>query len=155
MEYTKKRVIRFVPSIHSLKERIIMSENDAVGEWPCFCGHIQQHLNLLLQSLKIALCKAQMWMILLHDRINDSLDNSDNNQFISRIGQYYTKIANILDVIESSRQRKRYFVSLWEGFDQRYFCMTFGNFLFHLELGSTLNIIYTWHLENNIIKGGF
>ena len=115
MEYTKKRVIRFVPSIHSLKERIIMSENDAVGEWPCFCGHIQQHLNLLLQSLKIALCRAQMWMILLNDRINDALEtkrlvkrkfqNLANNQFIFRIGKYYTKIANILDVIESSRQR--------------------------------------------------
>ena len=109
MEYTKKRVIRFVPSIHSLKERIIMSENDAVGEWPCFCGHIQQHLNLLLQSLKIALCRARMGMILLNDRINDALEPksySDNNQFISRIGQYHTKIANILYVIESSRQRK-------------------------------------------------
>ena len=47
-------------------------------------------------------------MILLNDRINDALETksySDNNQFISRIGQYYTKIANILDKIESSRQR--------------------------------------------------
>ena len=54
-------------------------------------------------------------MILLNDRINDALETksySDNNQFISSIGQYYTKIANTLDVIESSRQRKRYFVSL-------------------------------------------
>ena len=34
------------------------------------------------------------------------------NQFLSIIGQNCTKIANTLDVIESSRQRKRYFVSL-------------------------------------------
>ena len=47
-------------------------------------------------------------MILINDRINDAFEAksySDNNQFISRIGQYYTKIANILDKIESSRQR--------------------------------------------------